>query len=155
MLHMLRAGSGNQAEQCGRCLSLARYLLMMKILTGYCCVFMLTGFGAQAFAQTDVAPAPSAAEASSAARPQAAEPLKTPGHKDLRAKRGTDLRLALVPKNSNANSNTSAAAKPLGGLSNVSDVSTADFSPEHHLNAKERQEMRELLRQQRLKQQQN
>ena len=37
------------------------------------------------------------------------------------------------------------------GLANVADVSAPEALPERHLNAKERQEMRELLRQQRLK----
>jgi hypothetical protein len=147
MLHMLRAGSGNQAEQCGRSVYLPRYLLMMKILTGNFCLFILAGFGAQAFAQTAVEPARSTA----AARPHATESHKTPGQKDAGAKRTTDLRLALMPQNSN----TSGNLKTQGSLSNVSDVSAPDSLPEHHLNVKERQEMRELLRQQRLKQQQN
>jgi hypothetical protein len=147
MLHMLRAGSGNQAEQCGRSFYLVRYLLMMKTLTGNFCWFLLAGFSAHAFAQTAAEPGRSSA----AARPQASEPLKTPGPKDNGAKRSTDLRLALMPQNSN----TSATLKTQGSLANVSDVSTPDSLPEHHLNVKERQEMRELLRQQRLKQQQN
>ena len=107
----------------------------------------------QAFALPGSDSAPSNAKPAAASRPQASEPHRAPERKDLRteavsaadqrAKRGSDLRLALVPQNSNL--------KPQGGLANVADVSTPEALPERHLNAKERQEMRELLRQQRLK----
>ena len=135
------------AEQCQLSVCEARYLLMMKTLTSKLCLFFLAGFGANAFAQALTEPARSAAST----RPRAADPQKAPATKDTGVKRGTDLRLALMPQNSNLNANV----KGQGGLANVSDISGSNPPPEHHLNAKERQEIRELLRQQRLKQQEN
>lgn len=128
---------------------------MMKMLTR-CLSFAVLGMcSALVFAQPEAVPARSHAAEGIATRPQTADPQKAPGHKDGRAnpqgKRGTDLRLALTPQNTNVNGNL----KSQGGLANVADSSTSDSSPEHHLNVKQRQEMRELLRQQRLKQQQN
>ena len=84
-------------------------------------------------------------------RAPATEPKKASEKKEspadaaanLRARRGSDLRLALLPQNSQL--------KTQGSLANVADGSTPEPLPEHHLNVKERQEMRELLRQQRLK----
>ena len=153
MLHMLRAGSGNQAEQCGRRRPLVRYLMMMKILMGNFFLLLLISVSAQAQAGSPAEPARSMPAASKASPSQVPESHKVAGQKDQgidrRAKRGTDLRLALMPQN--PSSNPSAALKPQGGLSNVADVSTPDLSSEYHLNAKERQEIRELLRQQRLK----
>ena len=153
MLHMLRAGSVNQAQQCGRSVVLVRYLGTMKSLKSSFCLAFLAVVGAQAFAQPAAEATRSDATAGAVIRPLAATPHKASGQKDTRAdmgaKRGTDLRLALMPQNYNANTNL----KTQGGLANVADVSTPESLPEHHLNAKERQEMRELLRQQRLKQQ--
>ena len=151
MLHMLRAGSGNLAEQCGRRMCLARYLLIMKILTKSFCFTCLAVLAAHAFAQPPSAPARANATAGTKPHSPAVDHQKATGQKDPRVKRGTDLRLALMPQNSNAN----ASSKTQGGLANASDLSIAEPQPEHHLNLKERQEMRELLRQQRLKQQQN
>ena len=155
MLHMLRAGSGIHAQQCGRSALLMRCVSMMKMLNRYLSFAFVGLFSAQAFGQPAPAPARSTAPAGPATRAQAVDPQKTSGHKDGRAdsqgKRGTDLRSALTPQNTNLNGNL----KTQGGLANVTDNSTPDSSPEHHLNVKERQEMRELLRQQRLKQQQN
>lgn len=155
MLHMLRAGSVNQAQQCGQSAFLMRYALMMKMLNR-CLSFAVLGMcSAQVFAQPEGVPERSNAAAGLATRSQAVDPQKAPGHKDGRAdlqgRRGRDLRLALTPQNTNVNGNL----KMQGGLENVADSSTPDSSPEHHLNVKQRQEMRELLRQQRLKQQQN
>ena len=147
MLHMLRAGSCNTAEQCVHSVGAARYLTMMKTLTSKLCLFLLAGFGANAFAQALAEPARSMASP----RPKAADPHKAPAPKDTGVKRGADLRLALTPSNPNPNANV----KGQEGLANVSDISSANPPPEHHLNAKERQEIRELLRQQRLKQQEN
>lgn len=156
MLHMLRAGSANQAEQCGLRHQLVRYLVMMKILMGNFFFLLLISVSAQAQARSPAEPARSTPAVSKASTAQVSESHKVAGQKDsgidLRAKRGTDLRLALMPQN--PSSNPSAALKPLVGLSNVADVATPDLSPEYHLNAKERQEIRELLRQQRLKIQQ-
>ena len=151
MLHMLRAGSGNLAEQCGRRMCFVRYLFIMKILTKSFCFTFLAVLAAHALAQPASAPARANAAAGPKAHSQAVDPQKASGQKDTHVKRGTDLRLALMPQNSNAN----AASKTQGGLANASDISSAEPQPEHHLNLKERQEMRELLRQQRLKQQQN
>ncbi len=153
MLHMLRAGSGDQAKQCELSAYLVRYLLIMKILKISFFFFVLAAVGARVLAQAAHEQARANATESSKAQSQVVEPQKVSGQKDVRAdtraKRGTDLRLALVPHNANPNSKTP------GGLANVSDISTPETLPEHHLNVKERQEMRELLRQQRLKQQQN
>ena len=151
MLHMLRAGSGNPAEQCGRSVALARYLFIMRILTKSFCFTFLAVLTAHALAQPTSAPARANATAGTKAHAPAVDPQKASGQKDPRVKRGTDLRLALMPQTSNAN----AGSKTQGGLANASDISSAEPQPEHHLNLKERQEMRELLRQQRLKQQQN
>jgi hypothetical protein len=149
MLHMFRAGSGNQAKQCDPSAFLARYLLMMKISRISFYFVVLAAVGAKVLAQVAHEQARANGTEGPKMQPQAVEPQKTSGQKDIRAKRGTDLRLALVPQNANA------SLKTQGGLANVSDISTPESLPEHHLNVKERQEMRELLRQQRLKQQQN
>ena len=93
----------------------------------------------------------SSAKAGAAMRAPATEPKKASEKKEspadaaanLRARRGSDLRLALLPQNSQL--------KTQGSRANVADGSTPEPLPEHHLNVKERQEMRELLRQQRLK----
>lgn len=151
MLHMLRAGSGNPAEQCGRRMCFARYLFIMRILTKSFCITCLAVLAAPALAQPTSAPARPNVTTGPKAHASAVDPPKASGQKDTRAKRGTDLRLALMPQNSNAN----AGSKTPGGLANASDISTPESQPDHHLNLKERQEMRELLRQQRLKQQQN
>lgn len=154
MLHMLRAGLGNQAEQCTLGVFLARYLLIMKILKIGFCFALLALLGARALAQHA---SESARVTAPAAHPRTVEPQKASAQKDvrpeIRPKRGTDLRLALMPMNSNSSSNANGKAQ--GGLANVADISGPESLPEHHLNVKERQEMRELLRQQRLKQQQN
>ena len=157
MLQMLRAGSCVQAEQCNLSTYSARCLLIMSTLKSSLYFFALSAFCVQALAQAAPSPAHATAKGSPAAGLQATEPLKMPEKKNLRpdsaagdrVKRGMDLRLALMPQN--PSSNPSAALKPQGGLSNVADVSTPDLSSEYHLNAKERQEIRELLRQQRLK----
>ncbi len=151
MLQMLRASSCVHAEQCKLSTYSLRCLLIMNTLKSSFYFLALAAVGMQAFAQPGSEPARSAAKAGPAARPQASEPQRAPERKDprpdsaadQRAKRGSDLRLALVPQTSNS--------KAQGGLANVADVSTPEALPEHHLNAKERQEMRELLRQQRLK----
>lgn len=120
----------------------------MKILTKSFCFTCLAVLAAQTLAQSASGSGRANATAGPKAHSQAVDPPKAAGQKDARVKRGTDLRLALMPQNSNAN----AGSKTQGGLANASDISTADSAPEHHLNLKERQDMRELLRQQRLKQ---
>ena len=159
MLQMLRAGSCVQAEACKLGLCLARCLLTMRTLKSSFYFLALAVFCVQTFAQAAPEPAHVSAKASQAARPQATDPHRMPEKKNLRpdsapdhrAKRGMDLRMALMPQNSNLNAGSgNSNARSQGGLANIADMSTPESSPEHHLNAKERQEMRELLRQQRL-----
>ena len=142
-----------------------RCVWIMKILKRYLCLSLLAVLCAKAFAQPASAPARSNAVAGPVPHAGAVDPVKMSGQKDARvdtravnradssAKRGSDLRLALTPQN--MNSSTTANLKTQGGLATVADTSTPEPLPEHHLNVKERLEMRELLRQQRLKQPQN
>lgn len=129
----------------------------MKTLMNWFCFALMALLSAKAFAQGSPAPVRSNGPADSAVRAQPVDSSKAIAQKEAhaanRARRGTDLRMALTPQNTNSGVNGNL--KLQGGVANVADTSTGDPSPEHHLNIKERQEMRELLRQQRLKQQQN
>ena len=111
---------------------------------------------AHAAAQVSPAPARSQGETTS----KLSEPQRAPTQKDLRAKPGTDLRLSLMPQKvkgsagaAGAKVNVDSLDRSQGSVANVSDISGAESSPEHHLSAQDRHEMRLLLRQQRLKQQ--
>lgn len=178
MLHMLRDGSAVCAEPCKLGRYVSRYPIIMKtmersVIAPRSALVMplvlslaMALLGARAFSQA--LPTPSQGNGEPALK--VAEPQKLPAQKDLRAKRGTDLRLALMPQKVDGNvapvvgakvitkstksaQSTEPLDKPQGGLATVSDISGGDTPPEHHLSALERQEMRVLLRQQRQKQQ--
>ena len=130
--------------------------MIMKTFERSFISLLITLAGGLSFAQKS----PESVRVDSDTAYKVAEPQKLSAQKDLRAKRGTDLRLSLMPQktNGNAGAGAGAKAKPAdsfdksqGGLANVSDISGGDTLPEHHLSTQERQEMRLLLRQQRLK----
>ena len=132
--------------------------MIMKTFERSFISLLITLAGGHSFAQKS----PESVRIDSDTAYKVAEPQKLSAQKDLRAKRGTDLRLSLMPQKTNGNagaaSGAGAKAKPAdsfdksqGGLANVSDISGGDTLPEHHLSTQERQEMRLLLRQQRLK----
>lgn len=133
----------------------------MKTLTSSLYFLALIAVCVQGFAQAATEPARIiTSKAGLAAHRQTIEPQKAPEKKDLppnsaadqRAKRGTDLRLALMLQSSHLNTSSgNSNLKTQGGIAHVADMSTPEPLPEHQLNVKERQEMRELLRQQRSK----
>ncbi len=153
MLQMLRALARIHAEQCERVARLPRYLVIMKNLRQLPNLLLLTVLcvNLQAQAQPSLAPA----------RPGAVSPAKAgeahtaTEERDLRARRGSDLRLALQPLKAGAASNlrpANASLKPGAEGTNVADATEPESMRDRHLSAKEREEMRHQLRQQRIRQ---
>lgn len=153
MLQMLRALARIHAEQCERVARLPRYLVIMKNLRQLPNLLLLTVLcvNLQAQAQPSLAPA----------RPGAVSPAKAgeahtaTEERDLRARRGSDLRLALQPLKAGAASNlrpANASLKPGAEGTNVADATEPESVRDRHLSAKEREEMRHQLRQQRIRQ---
>ena len=148
MLQMLRALARIHAEQCERVARLLRYLVIMKYKRHFPNLLLLTVLCANVQAQPSLAPA----------RTGAATPAKVTDAQtaaDERARRGSDLRLALQPLKAGAVSNLRPAPanlKPGAEGTNVADATELDQVPGRHLNAKEREEMRHQLRQQRVRQ---
>ena len=134
--------------------------MIMKTFERSFISLLITLAGGHSFAQKS----PESVRIDSDTAYKVVEPQKLSAQKDLRAKRGTDLRLSLMPQKTNGSAGAASGAgakanakpadsfdKSQGGLANVSDISGGDTLPEHHLSTQERQEMRLLLRQQRLK----
>lgn len=153
MLQMLRALARIHAEQCERVARLPRYLVIMKNLRQLPNLLLLTVLcvNLQGQAQPSLAPA----------RPGAVSPAKAgeahtaTEERDLRARRGSDLRLALQPLKAGAASNlrpANASLKPGAEGTNVADATEPESMRDRHLSAKEREEMRHQLRQQRIRQ---
>ena len=153
MLQMLRALAHIHAEQCERGARLPRYLVIMKNLRQLPNLLLLTVLcvNLQGQAQPSLAPA----------RPGAVSPAKAgeahtaTEERDLRARRGSDLRLALQPLKAGAASNlrpANASLKPGAEGTNVADTTEPESMRDRHLSAKEREEMRHQLRQQRIRQ---
>ena len=151
MLQMLRALARIHAEQCERVARLPRYLVIMKNLRQLPNLLLLTVLCVNLQAQPSLAPA----------RPGAVSPAKAgeahtaTEERDLRARRGSDLRLALQPLKAGAASNlrpANASLKPGAEGTNVADATEPESVRDRHLSAKEREEMRHQLRQQRIRQ---
>ena len=157
MLQMLRALARIHAEQCERVARLPRYLVIMKNLRQLPNLLLLTVLCVNLQAQ----PQPQAQPSLAPARPGAVSPAKAgeahtaTEERDLRARRGSDLRLALQPLKAGAASNlrpANASLKPGAEGTNVADATEPESMRDRHLSAKEREEMRHQLRQQRIRQ---
>ena len=153
MLQMLRALARIHAEQCERVARLPRYLVIMKNLRQLPNLLLLTVLCVNLKGQAQPSLAP--------ARPGAVSPAKAgeahtaTEERDLRARRGSDLRLALQPLKAGAASNlrpANASLKPGAEGTNVADTTEPESMRDRHLSAKEREEMRHQLRQQRIRQ---
>ncbi len=159
MLQMLRALARIHAEQCERVARLPRYLVIMKNLRQLPNLLLLTVLCVNLQAQAQ--PQPQAQPSLAPARPGAVSPAKAgeahtaTEERDLRARRGSDLRLALQPLKAGAASNlrpANASLKPGAEGTNVADATEPESMRDRHLSAKEREEMRHQLRQQRIRQ---
>ena len=151
MLQMLRALARIHAEQCERVARLPRYLVIMKNLRQLPNLLLLTVLCANAQAQPSLAPARTGAVSPA----KAGEAHTATEERDLRARRGSDLRLALQPLKAGAASNlrpANASLKPGAEGTNVADATEPESVRDRHLSAKEREEMRHQLRQQRIRQ---
>ncbi len=159
MLQMLRALARIHAKQCERVARLPRYLVIMKNLRQLPNLLLLTVLCVNLQAQAQ--PQPQAQPSLAPARPGAVSPAKAgeahtaTEERDLRARRGSDLRLALQPLKAGAASNlrpANASLKPGAEGTNVADATEPESMRDRHLSAKEREEMRHQLRQQRIRQ---
>lgn len=151
MLQMLRARVRFQAEQCERAARLPRYLLTMKNLRHFLNLLLLTVLCANVQAQQKAVPD----RVVEKVHAKSVDKQKADEDKDLRARRGSDLRLALQPLKAGTSSNSRpdpTNLKPGSEATKLADATEPDSPPDRHLTAKQRDEMRQQLRQQRIRQ---
>ena len=151
MLQLLRAPARFQVEQCERRACLLRYVVTMKNLRHFPNLLLLTVLCANLQAQPMAGPDRIVQKVHA----KSVETQQAPDEKDLRARRGSDLRQALQPLKAGTASNlrpAPATPKPGADGTSVADATQPDSPPERHLTAKEREEMRQQLRQQRIRQ---
>ena len=124
---------------------------MMKNLRHLAHLLLLTVLCAHAQAQ----PSSSAGHSNGASHVKLVEVQKAQPEAEPRARRGSDLRLALQPLKAGAANDVRvvpASQKPGNEGTRVADAAEPDSARERHLTAKEREEMRQQLRQQRIRQ---